>query len=96
MERFVAEARAAYEIVIFDTPPLLPVTDAAVTAAVADGVILVVRHGKTRREQVADALDALASVDARVLGTVLSMVPSNRADRLPSYYEDPARPAEAA
>jgi capsular exopolysaccharide synthesis family protein len=95
MERFIADARTAYEIVILDTPPLLPVTDAAVTSAVADGVILVVRHGRTRREQVTDALDALASVDARVLGTVLSMVPTNRSDRQPTYYDDPARSAEA-
>jgi tyrosine-protein kinase len=95
MERFIADARAAYDIVIVDTPPVLPVTDAAVTAAVADGVILVVRHGKTRREQVADALAALTSVDARVLGTVLSMVPSTRSDRQPAYYEDPTRMAEA-
>ncbi|GAA3608805.1 tyrosine-protein kinase domain-containing protein [Microlunatus ginsengisoli] len=95
MERFIADARAAYDLVIVDTPPLLPVTDAAVTSAVADGVILVVRHGKTRREQVGDALDSLASVDARVLGTVLSMVPAGRGDRLPTYYEDPVRTAEA-
>jgi Mrp family chromosome partitioning ATPase len=81
--------------VIIDTPPLLPVTDAAVTGAVTDGVMLVVRHGRTRRDQVADALAALASVDARVLGTVLSMVPSGRGDRLPAYYEESSRVAGA-
>ncbi|HET9648796.1 MAG TPA: polysaccharide biosynthesis tyrosine autokinase [Microlunatus sp.] len=95
MERFLTDARTAYDIVIVDTPPLLPVTDAAVTAAVADGVILVVRHGRTRRDQVDDALDALGSVDARVLGTVLSMVPTGRSDRLPTYDDSPAKLAEA-
>ena len=59
MERLVAEARKAYDIVVIDTPPLLPVTDAAVTASVVDGVILVVRHGKTHRDQVADSLSSL-------------------------------------
>lgn len=96
MERFVTEARAIYDIVVVDTPPLLPVTDAAVTSAVADGVILVVRHGKTQRDQVTDSLRSLRSVDARVLGTVMSMVPTGRKDRLPGYYEDSARPAEAS
>lgn len=95
MERFVASARESYDVVIIDTPPLLPVTDAAVTAAVADGVILVVRHGRTRRDQVADSLASLDSVDARILGTVMSMVPTGRRDRLPGYYEDAARPTKA-
>lgn len=96
MERFVASARETYDIVIIDTPPLLPVTDAAVTSAVADGVILVVRHGRTRRDQVGDSLSSLTSVDARVLGTVMSMVPTGRRDRLPGYYEDAARPTRAS
>jgi capsular exopolysaccharide synthesis family protein len=96
MERFVTEARATYDIVVIDTPPLLPVTDGAVTSAMADGVILVVRHGKTQRDQVSDSLRSLQSVDARVLGTVMSMVPIGRKDRLPGYYEDAARPAEAS
>lgn len=95
MERLVAEARETYDIVVIDTPPLLPVTDAAVTASVADGVILVVRHGKTHRDQVADSLSSLGSVDARVLGTVMSMVPTGRRDRLPGYYDEAAQPAEA-
>jgi Mrp family chromosome partitioning ATPase len=96
MERFVTEARATYDIVVIDTPPLLPVTDGAVTSAMADGVILVVRHGKTQRDQVSDSLQSLQSVDARVLGTVMSMVPTGRTHRLPGYYVDAARPAEAS
>lgn len=95
MERFVVDARARYEIVIIDTPPLLPVTDAAVTAAVADGVMLVVRHGKTRPNQVADALAALASVNARTLGSVLSMVPRTRSDRRQTYDYTPTRQSSA-
>ena len=58
-----------------DAPPLLPVTDAAVVSTAADGAILVVRHGKTKREQVKRALESLAAVDSRVLGAVLNMAP---------------------
>ena len=88
MERTVRDARAKYELVIIDTPPLLPVTDAAVTSVLADGVILMVRYGKTARDEIRQSLDSLASVDARVLGTVLFLPPRGRADRLPTYYED--------
>ncbi len=94
MEQLVAKARSAYELVVVDTPPLLPVTDAAVTSVLADGVIVIVRHGKTRRDQVAQSLDALESVDARVLGSVMSMSPVGRGGRLPSYYDDRARRSE--
>jgi tyrosine-protein kinase len=88
MERAVRDARAKYELVIIDTPPLLPVTDAAVTSVLADGVILMVRYGKTARDEIRQSLDSLASVDARVLGTVLFLPPRGRADKLPTYYED--------
>jgi Mrp family chromosome partitioning ATPase len=63
------------DVVILDAPPLLPVTDAAVLARVADGAVLVVRVGKTKREQVTRAIEALTSVDARLLGTVINRAP---------------------
>ncbi len=64
-----------FDMVLIDTPPLLPVTDAAVLAARADGALLVVRHGRTSKNQVALATNALARVDSRLLGCVLNMVP---------------------
>ena len=63
------------DVVILDAPPLLPVTDAAVLARVADGAVLVVRVGRTKREQVARAVESLTSVDARLLGTVINRAP---------------------
>jgi receptor protein-tyrosine kinase/non-specific protein-tyrosine kinase len=72
--------RDLYDVVIVDTPPLLPVADAAVTAAACDGVVLVVRRGKTRLEQVREAVDGLRSADIPVLGTVLNFAPRPRPD----------------
>lgn len=63
------------DVIVFDSPPLLPVTDAAVLARQVDGAVLIVRHGRTRREQVTRALEALQGVDARLLGTVLNWAP---------------------
>lgn len=61
--------------VIIDTPPLLPVTDAAVVAGQADGVVLVVSARRVRREQVRQAVHTLETVGVRILGTVLNLAP---------------------
>ncbi|MDP9319204.1 MAG: polysaccharide biosynthesis tyrosine autokinase [Actinomycetota bacterium] len=66
--------RACYDLIIVDAPPLLPVTDGALLSAQADGAILVVRHGKTTKDQLSQASHHLAAVDARLLGTVLNMM----------------------
>jgi capsular exopolysaccharide synthesis family protein len=74
------------DIVLVDSPPLLPVTDAAVLARACDGAVLVARHGKVHREQVASAVAALDAVDARLLGTVLSMAPTKGPDAYRHHY----------
>lgn len=67
--------RTRFDIVLIDAPPLLPVTDAAVLATRVDGTLLVARVGRTRREQLRRAAEALRAVDGRMIGTVLNMVP---------------------
>ncbi|HET9501815.1 MAG TPA: CpsD/CapB family tyrosine-protein kinase [Marmoricola sp.] len=64
-----------YDMVIIDTPPLLPVSDAAILARDVDGAILVVRHGKTSKEQVRQTGQRLSQVDARLLGVAVNMTP---------------------
>lgn len=83
------ELRASFDLIILDTPPLLPVTDAAVAAVNADGVVVVVRYGKTTKTQITAALHSLDAVDARILGCVLSMVPSKGGEEYGryGYYE---------
>jgi capsular exopolysaccharide synthesis family protein len=80
METILAKARADYDIVLVDAPPLLPVTDGALLAAQANGAIMVVRRGKTTRDQLSEAYQRLMSVDARVLGAVLNMTPERGSD----------------
>jgi capsular exopolysaccharide synthesis family protein len=95
MSRLLERLRERFDVVVLDTPPLLPVTDAAVAAAQADGALLVVRHGKTSRNQITQSLESLEAVGARTLGTVLNMVPTRGADKHASfgygYYEDRKR-----
>ena len=76
MADLVHVLRAEYDVVLFDAPPLLPVADAAVLATLSDGAVLLVRHGRTTREQVRAAVGRLDAVGARLLGTVLTMVPA--------------------
>lgn len=76
MVSVIAELRAQYDTVLIDTPPLLPVTDAAAVAPSTDGAILVCRFNETTREQVAEAVRTLEAVSVPLLGTVFTMVPS--------------------
>lgn len=81
MSGLVADLREAYDVVLIDAPPLLPVTDASLLASISDGALLVVRHGQTGREAVASAVTRLHAVGGRLLGTVLSMAPVKELSR---------------
>ena len=74
MRDILAEAKASFDIVLFDSPPLLAVTDAAVLSTMVDGAILVIRMGSTAREAARRALSQLRAVHARVLGSLLNDV----------------------
>ncbi|MEQ6901069.1 polysaccharide biosynthesis tyrosine autokinase [Nocardioides sp. YIM 152588] len=76
MRELIDVARQSYEIVLIDTPPLLPVTDAALLAAEADGAIVVVSHGRPSRDQVAQSVERLTQVDASLVGVVFNKVPA--------------------
>lgn len=64
-----------FDMVIIDGPPLLPVSDAAIMARDVDGAILVVRHGKTTKDQLKQAALRLNQVDANLLGVMVNMTP---------------------
>lgn len=74
-----------FDVVIIDTPPLLPVTDAAVMATIADGCVLVSRYAKTTVSQATGAAAALNAVGARLHGCVLNRAP-RKGDGAYSYY----------
>ena len=76
MRQVVTEAKEAFDMVLFDSPPLLAVTDAAVLSGIVDGTILVARMHKTNRAAVSRAMANLRAVRAPVLGTVLNDVRS--------------------
>jgi capsular exopolysaccharide synthesis family protein len=77
MATLVGQLKTRCDILVFDSPPLLPVTDAQVLSTRVDGVAVVARFGRTRREQLAEARSRLDVVGARVFGCVLNDVPSS-------------------
>ena len=83
MAEVVARLEAMSDLVIFDAPPLLPVTDAAVLGVNTDGAVIVVRSGKTTRDRVERAVESLAGVGVRIVGSVLTMAPTKGPD---SYH----------
>ncbi|MHC5269452.1 CpsD/CapB family tyrosine-protein kinase [Enterococcus sp. LJL98] len=70
MNQIIAELRAAYDIIIFDMPPVITVTDAQIMASKVDGTLLVIRENVTNKESVIKAKEALTLVKAHILGTV--------------------------
>jgi len=72
--QFLREVSAEYDIVLIDTPPVLPVTDSAIVAAQADGVLLVYQAGKVGRLVLKRAKAHLESTRAKVWGVVLNDV----------------------
>jgi non-specific protein-tyrosine kinase len=78
MRDIVSSLSAVADIVLFDAPPMLLVSDTAILASQTDGVLLVVQIGKTRREQAQQAKDLLSKAHARLLGAVMINAPHDR------------------
>lgn len=70
MARVIEELEQAFDVVIVDSPPVLPVSDALVIGVNVGGVVLVARMLETRRAALKRAVDAVAKVNAHLLGIV--------------------------
>jgi capsular exopolysaccharide synthesis family protein len=83
MEALIENLRGRADFVLFDAPPVIAVTDAALLASRLDGVLLVVSAGQTRREHALQAKALLQKINVRIVGTVLTNAAVDR--RLQSY-----------
>jgi len=93
MQRRLQQFIEAADLVIIDSPPVLPVSDPAVLAGLTDGTLLVVNGGKTRGQQAAHAVATLQKAGAHVLGVVLNRV-SGKGSPYYSYQASGYRVAE--
>jgi capsular exopolysaccharide synthesis family protein len=72
MIELLEELKASFDVVIIDTPPALVVTDAHILAPKCDGVVFVIRAGKTKKEMAKKALAYLKYSNSPILGIVLN------------------------
>lgn len=84
MKRLIEQLKKKYDVILFDSPPVVAVTDAAVLSAQADGIILVISSGETTRSAENRAKTLLNNVRAQILGAVLNNV--KKEGRYSSYY----------
>ena len=72
MESLISSLKSRADIVLFDAPPIVAVTDAALLATKLDGVLLVVSAGQTKREHAQRAKELLEKINVRLVGAVLT------------------------
>lgn len=98
-EELIGLLRKQFEYIIIDCPPLLPVTDAALVSAKADGCVLVVHAGVTKKPQFIGSRDAVKNVGSVILGVIINKIPESSLEYeygyrfgYPRYYGANYRP----
>ncbi len=87
MDTFLDELKKRFRYILFDTPPVIAVTDAAILATKLDGVVLVIRANKTSIAVSSRTLQALRNVNARMLGCILNDVDITKGYSSYGYYK---------
>ncbi|MCZ2258641.1 CpsD/CapB family tyrosine-protein kinase [Sporosarcina sp. G11-34] len=72
MDKVLEEMKNHYDIILFDAPPVLSVTDAQILSNKCDGTILVLSSGQTEKEGVIKTKEALVASQANIIGAVLN------------------------
>jgi capsular exopolysaccharide synthesis family protein len=85
LRAFIARQKGRYDKIVFDSPPVIGVSDASVLASVVDGVVLLIQHRRNPQSMVLRARQILDGLKTRVLGVVLNQVPHGTSDDY-GYY----------
>jgi hypothetical protein len=96
--QIILDIASKVDFTIIDTPPLLPVTDGAEIATIADATLVVHRAGKTTRDQAARAVEVLENVGKKPVGVILNMITrrGGKYDYQYGYYYMAYRPESNA
>ncbi len=84
-QSLLEELSPRYDRIVIDSPPLVPVTDAAILSSLVDATVVVVRGFVTRKDLAKQAVRSLRDVNARIAGVVLNDVDLRRGDY--NYYQ---------
>ncbi len=80
MKKLLTTLQKQFDMIIFDTPPVLAATDASVLGTICDGVVIVTASRRTKLEELKVSVESIENVHGRVFGTVL-----NKFDQRDSY-----------
>ena len=94
LKELIASLRGRYDKIVFDSPPIIGVSDASVLASAVDGAILLIQHRRNPQSMVVRAQQIVDGLKTTLLGVVLNQVPHNSGDDYGyytsnySYYSD--------
>ncbi|MNC36613.1 Tyrosine-protein kinase YwqD [compost metagenome] len=72
MAALLDELKASFDLILLDSPPAVEFSDARILAPLSDGVILVARHGKTKREAVRKLKVLMEQTGSKILGIAMN------------------------
>jgi capsular exopolysaccharide synthesis family protein len=72
MKQLISDLKNRFDIVLYDSPPIMAVTDAVVLSSEVDGLVLVVKEGQTKKDSVSRCNDILKNMPNRILGAVMN------------------------
>jgi len=85
MNKIIEEMKGHYDVILFDAPPVLSVTDGQILANKCEGTVLVLSAGQTEKEGIVKAKEALVSSQANLIGAVLNNFTLDK-DHYYQYY----------
>jgi capsular exopolysaccharide synthesis family protein len=86
MEKVMEELKESYDYIVYDTPPILVVTDSQFLANKSDGVVLVISSGKTKKEVAIKAKGILEMANSQLLGIIVNGVKQKNGSNYSQYY----------
>jgi tyrosine-protein kinase Etk/Wzc len=87
MNDIIEQLKGKFDIVFFDTPPLVAVTDATILSKKVDGVVLIIKSHRTEREIGRRAVGILQSINSKIIGTVLNDIDLSHRYSSYGYYK---------
>lgn len=88
MDNFIKETRKLYDLIIYDAPPILSVSDAQILANKCDGTLIVISAGKTEKKTLSKVKEALDNSQAKVIGMILNNYKIEKDHYYYQYYGD--------
>ncbi|SHF21735.1 CpsD/CapB family tyrosine-protein kinase [Alkalibacter saccharofermentans] len=81
MRELILSLKDHFDMILLDSPPIMPVTDGLILSQIVDGTIVIVSLGSTERDALKKTMDSLEKIGANILGTVI-----NKASSKAGYY----------